>query len=173
MTERLQVCLSRAVRGDAKAAYMASHLLAREGGTPEMIQTQLRRSAEGGYTVAQRELAVLGIFGRLNESGKTKRCSSEDTLEQGMYWLSTAAELKDVTAMAVMSKCYQYGLFGTKPNKKKADDLMNECISFATQDELMNNIMVIALFDCFERKNNHEDSNCSWEYTDLLERLAG
>ena len=173
MTEALQICLSKAVRGDAKAAYMASRLLAHEGGTPEMIQTQLRRSAEGGYTIAQRELAVLGIFGRLNESGKTKRCPSDDNIEQGMYWLSTAAELKDVKAMAVMSKCYQYGLYGTRQNKKKADEMMNECISISSQEELMNNIMVIALFDCYEHQTYHEDSNYHLEYSALLEKLAG
>lgn len=173
MTEKLQVCLSRAIRGDAKAAFVASHLLAQEGGTPEMIQTQLRRSAEGGYTVAQKELAVLGIFGRLNDSGKTKRCQSSDNLDQGMYWLATAAELKDVTAMAVMSKCYQYGLYGVKMNKKRAESMMNECISIATQDELMNNIMVIAMFDCFERQKASERVTPAFEYNDLLERLAG
>lgn len=172
MTDRLHRCLEAAARGDARAAFVAAHLLEGEGESVVLVQTQLRRAAEGGYAIAQRELAVLGLCDKLCDSGVTACCAARDAQSQGLYWLKRAAAAEDTAAMLLLACCYRHGLYGVPCSETKAERLLQICAATVTPEHFLQHVAVISMVECLQQRGSVGSLLYSFSHLDFDERRA-
>ena len=134
---------SLAVKGDGKAAFEVAKILYNDNANPVLIQTQLRRAAENGCTLANQWLGLLGIKGKLlKEESTTESHIFHKDGSVAIAWLEAGAEDGDNVCKYILAKCYQLGI-AVSQDVEKGDKMLNSIDYDSISEECIFSIMFI------------------------------
>lgn len=107
----LNFYLAEEKRGSVEAGFLAGKLMENNGGYNEIaIQKQYEISAERGYLPAQRELASMGLYGKLiTEDSTAYDITYYTDYDKAMMWLRRAARRGDTESQIILKAIEERG----------------------------------------------------------------
>lgn len=144
----LNYYLSKASRGDSKAAYEAAKVMECSKYHDVIVQAQLRRAAALGSVDAMRWLGFLGLFEKLmHPDASISNVLYYQGYEQAYKWFSDGAVSGDPLCAFVASKCMQLGV-GTPQDEVKASQIMDLIIASVPEETILPIICLLSSITC-------------------------
>ena len=140
---KLNLLLAKAANGSPNDAFNAARKLEEIGSSEVLVQTHYRKAANGGHSLAQLHLGILGLCGKLLDPNSSYMSEAYYTdPSHGVYWLKKSAENGNMSSAYVYALCLLHGI-GIPQDADSANHLLHEIASKISTPQLLSSLMII------------------------------